>query len=96
MKKFLLIMLAASFTSCAVIRPGEAGVKHFGNFQPGVKTDGIVFFNPITSKIVKETIQTNNLEMFLNLPSKEGLSVDSEISILYRLEQKKYLKFYKH
>jgi len=33
MKKFLLIMLAASFTSCAVIRPGEAGVKQrFGNF----------------------------------------------------------------
>ena len=27
--------------------------------------------------------------MFLNLPSKEGLSVDSEISILYRLETKK-------
>lgn len=90
MKKILLIVLTASFTSCAVIRPGEAGVKQrFGNFQSGVKTDGIVFFNPITSKIVKESIQTNNLEMFLNLPSKEGLSVDSEISILYRLETAK-------
>ena len=90
MKKFLLFVLVASFTSCAVIRPGEAGVKQrFGNFQAGVRTDGIVFFNPITSKIVKESIQTNNLEMFLNLPSKEGLSVDSEISILYRLETEK-------
>ena len=27
MKKFLLFVLVASFTSCAVIRPGEAGVK---------------------------------------------------------------------
>ncbi len=90
MKKFLLFVLVASFTSCAVIRSGEAGVKQrFGNFQAGVRTDGIVFFNPITSKIVKESIQTNNLEMFLNLPSKEGLSVDSEISILYRLETEK-------
>jgi regulator of protease activity HflC (stomatin/prohibitin superfamily) len=79
-----------ALNSCAVIRPGEAGVKQrFGQFQEGVKTQGLVFFNPISTKLVKESIQTNNLEMFLNLPSKEGLSVDSEISILYRLEADK-------
>ena len=88
MKKMLTLTAAAVLlSSCAVIRPGEAGVKQrFGNFQDGVKTEGIVVFNPITSKVVKESVQTNNLELFLNLPSKEGLSVDSEISILYRLE----------
>ncbi len=37
MKKILLIVLTASFTNCAVIRPGEAGVKQrFGNFQSGI------------------------------------------------------------
>lgn len=88
MKNLLMLALVVSLlTSCAVIRPGEAGVKQrFGNFKDGVKTEGVVLYNPITSKVVKESIQTNNLEMNLNLPSKEGLSVDSEISILYRLE----------
>jgi prohibitin 1 len=90
MKKCIIIIIALAFNSCAVIRPGEAGVKQrFGQFQDGVKTQGLVFFNPISTKLVKESIQTNNLEMFLNLPSKEGLSVDSEISILYRLEADK-------
>jgi regulator of protease activity HflC (stomatin/prohibitin superfamily) len=90
MKKFIIIISALALNSCAVIRPGEAGVKQrFGQFQDGVKTQGLVFFNPISTKLVKESIQTNNLEMFLNLPSKEGLSVDSEISILYRLEADK-------
>jgi len=90
MKKFIIIISALALNSCAVIRPGEAGVKQrFGQFQEGVKTQGLVFFNPISTKLVKESIQTNNLEMFLNLPSKEGLSVDSEISILYRLEADK-------
>jgi regulator of protease activity HflC (stomatin/prohibitin superfamily) len=90
MKKFIIIISALALNSCAVIRHGEAGVKQrFGQFQDGVKTQGLVFFNPISTKLVKESIQTNNLEMFLNLPSKEGLSVDSEISILYRLEADK-------
>lgn len=87
MKNLFLLAIAASLTSCAVIRPGEAGIiQRFGNFQTEVKTEGVFLFNPITSKVVKESIQTNNLELFLNLPSKEGLSVDSEISILYHLE----------
>jgi regulator of protease activity HflC (stomatin/prohibitin superfamily) len=87
---FILALGSALLTSCAVIRPGEAGIKQrFGNFQNWVKTEGVVIFNPIFSKVVKESIQTTNLEMNLNLPSKEGLSVDSEISILYRLETEK-------
>lgn len=90
MRNILILSALAVLSSCAVIRPGEAGVKQtFGDFQSGVKTQGVMFYNPITSKIVKESIQTNNLEMFLSLPSKEGLSVDSEISILYRLETEK-------
>ncbi len=87
MKNLFLLAIAVSLTSCAVIRPGEAGIKQrFGKFQNEVKTEGVFIFNPITSKVVKESIQTNNLEMNLNLPSKEGLSVDSEISILYHLD----------
>lgn len=78
------------FSGCAVIRPGEAGVKQtLGRFDNEVATEGTVFFNPLTSKVIKESTQTNNIKLFLTLPSKEGLSVESEISILYRLERDK-------
>ncbi|GAA0871730.1 prohibitin family protein [Gangjinia marincola] len=92
MKQFALIssVVLISFTllNCAVIRPGEAGVKqHLGQLQDDVKTEGTLVYNPFTSKVVKESIKINNLELSLNLPSKEGLSVDSQISILYRLKQ---------
>lgn len=39
--------------------------------------------------MVKESTQTKNIKLFLSLPSKEGLSVNSEISILHRLEGEK-------
>lgn len=78
------------FSSCAVIRPGEAGVRQtLGKFDNTVETEGTIFFNPFTSKVIKESTQTNNIKLLLTLPSKEGLSVESEISILYRLEQNK-------
>ncbi|MBQ4820815.1 prohibitin family protein [Aquimarina sp. MMG016] len=87
---FLLMGVLIVFSSCAVIRPGEAGVKQtLGKFSNKVSTQGTVFYNPLVSKIVKESTQTSNIKLILSLPSKEGLSVNSEISILYRLEQNK-------
>ncbi len=84
---FLAIIL---FTSCAVIRPGEVGIKQkLGKLSDNITTQGTVFFNPFTSRVIKTSIQTNNLELSLSLPSKEGLSITSQISILYRLDQAK-------
>jgi regulator of protease activity HflC (stomatin/prohibitin superfamily) len=92
MKSKIIIwtFIATMLSGCAVIRPGEAGVKQkLGKFGNEIKTQGSIVYNPLTTKVIKESIQTNNLELMLNLPSKEGLSVGSEISILYRLESKK-------
>lgn len=86
----ILLLAVVLFSSCAVIRPGEVGIKQkLGKFSDEVVTEGTVFFNPITSKIIKESTQTKNIKLFLSLPSKEGLSVQSEISILHRLESDK-------
>jgi regulator of protease activity HflC (stomatin/prohibitin superfamily) len=83
-------LLVCFACGCAVIRPGEAGVKQrLGKFGNEIVTSGSLVYNPFTSKVVKASIQTENLELFLSLPTKEGLSVESEISILYRLETEK-------
>ena len=86
----LLLSVTVLVTSCTVIRPGEVGVKqNLGRLSSNVQTQGTVFYNPFTSRVIKTSVQTNNLELSLNLPSKEGLSINSQISILYRLDEKK-------
>lgn len=92
MKKILGIAIGLSwlFTSCAVIRPGEAGVRQtLGKLVDNVSSQGTITYNPFTSKVIKVSTQTNNIKLQLSLPSKEGLSVNAEISILYRLERDK-------
>ena len=87
-KNFIVLILSHIIVSCAVIRPGEVGIKQrLGKFNGGVVKEGAVLYNPITSRVVKESTQTQNIKLILSLPSKEGLSVKSEISILYRLQE---------
>lgn len=84
---FLAMLL---LTNCTVIRPRQVGIKQkLGKLSDNITTQGTVFFNPFTSRVIKTSIQTNNLELSLSLPSKEGLSITSQISILYRLDKDK-------
>ncbi len=92
MKRIYLLAIALLFLlpSCAVIRPGEVGVKAtLGKLKPKVYEPGLVGLNPFVTRIVKVPTRTVNLEVKLNLPSKEGLNVGSEISILYHINSAK-------
>jgi len=82
----LVLLLFATVSSCTVIRPGEVGVKRtLGVLDPKPYNEGVVGFNPFTSTVIKVPTRTVNLEVRLSLPSKEGLNVQSEISILYHI-----------
>lgn len=89
MKKLslLLVLLAAfSFTQCTVVRQGQVGVKRtLGKFNPKPYNEGLRFYNPFVSTFIKISTQTENLEVALNLPSKEGLNIAAEVSILYHV-----------
>jgi regulator of protease activity HflC (stomatin/prohibitin superfamily) len=92
--KALLKLTALSFPllmlSCTIIKPGEVGVKRkIGKLSNEILDQGPHGYNPFTTKIIKTNIQTQNLELSLNLPSKEGLNVTTEISILYKIEKTK-------
>lgn len=85
---FSIVLSALLLSSCTVVRPGQVAVKQrLGKLDPNVYTEGIVGYNPFLTKIILASTQTNNLKLVLNLPSKEGLSVTSEISILHRIQQ---------
>ena len=91
MKKIMILgCISAILCYCAVIRPGEVGIKQkFGKLKGKTKTQGLLFYNPFTSSVVRVPIRTINKEIKLNLPSKEGLNVQAEISILYHIEEDK-------
>ncbi len=87
---FKFIALSFFFlTSCAVIKPGEVGVKQkLGRLSDDYKTQGTIWFNPLITEVIITNVQIKDIELSLNLPSKEGLSVQSKISILYRIKEK--------
>jgi regulator of protease activity HflC (stomatin/prohibitin superfamily) len=82
------LLVAISVTSCTIIRPGETGVKRkLGKLGHTAYDPGIRFYNPFLSTILLVPVRTVNLEVKLPLPSREGLTIQSEISILYRIEK---------
>jgi len=81
--------------SCRVVRPGELGIKQtLGKMHGGPQLPGTVFFNPFTTRVVK--INTRIVESFqtLPLPTKEGLSVNAEISLLYHIKPEEATNVY--
>jgi regulator of protease activity HflC (stomatin/prohibitin superfamily) len=89
MKAKIILWTALSsvfLTSCTIIKQGEVGVKRsFGKINEKPLMEGARVFNPFTTTIIKLPTRTINMEVRLPLPSKEGLTVQSEVSILYRL-----------
>ena len=85
----LLAMITTALTQCTVIREGEVGVKRkLGKYNNKAYTSGLKFYNPLIATIERVSTQTNNIEVRITIPSKEGLSILSDISILYRIESK--------
>lgn len=86
----LFVVLAFVLPSCTIVREGEVGVKRtLGKYQEKSVDKGVAFFNPFITSIQKVSTRTENLEVQLNLPSKEGLNIRAEISILYSLDGSK-------
>ncbi|MEN9968599.1 MAG: hypothetical protein RIR94_777 [Bacteroidota bacterium] len=88
MKKILfLTALAAGVASCTVVKPHEVAVKSkLGKIDEKVRMAGPVAYNPFITKVVKVNVRTMNLSIKENLPSKEGLTILSESSILYHIK----------
>jgi len=87
MKKFIILFVFAGFSACAVVKPSQVGVKTtLGKIKGKIRQPGPVFYNPFTSKVIRVNVRTMNLMIKENLPSKEGLTILSESSILYHIQ----------
>ena len=99
MKKTLALLCGAIFLlqSCAIIRPGEIGFKQrLGKIKGRTLDEGSTLFNPFTSQVVKINVRTVEVFNNLPLPTKEGLSVNAEISLLYHVNPDSVISIYRH
>ena len=86
----ITILSAVVLSSCTVVRQGEVGVKRtMGRIKQQPLQEGPRGFNPFLTTIIKVPTRTMNMEVNLGLPSKEGLTVQSVVSILYRVDGEK-------
>jgi prohibitin 1 len=78
-----------------VVPAGHVGVKDlFGSVSPNVLPPGVRLVLPFT-RVVKMSIQTQEVKETAEVPSREGLMMDLEGSLLYRLDPTKAAEIYK-
>jgi len=88
----LLIAFAQFFT---MIPAGHTGVIDFlGMVSDNTLKPGVNLVNPM-AMVEKMSIKTQELKEKMSVPSKEGLSVDLEISLLFKLNSEKANEIYK-
>lgn len=87
-----IFMIVQSFT---VIPAGTVGVVDFlGNVSDNTLKPGVNIVNPL-AKVVKFSIKTQELKEVMKVPSQEGLTVELEISLLFKLDMDKANEIYK-
>jgi prohibitin 1 len=78
-----------------VVPAGHVGVKDwFGRVSPNVLPPGVNVVLPFT-RVIKMSIQTQEVKETTEVPSKEGLMMDLEGSLLFRLDPTKAAEMYK-
>jgi len=89
---FGLLSLGQCFT---IIPAGHVGVvDFFGVVSDNTLKSGINFVNPL-AKVVKFSVKTQEIKEEMDVPSKEGLTVGLEISVLFHLNPEKASLVYK-
>ena len=91
----LVAFVIAILQTFTVVPAGTVGVVDFlGNVNDNTLKAGVNIVNPL-AKVVKFSIKTQEMKEIMNVPSEEGLSVQLEISLLYKLNPEKANEIYK-
>ena len=89
---FIIIAISQCIT---VIPAGNVGVvDFFGTVSDNTLKAGMNFVNPL-ARVVKFSVQTQEVKEVMDVPSKEGLTVQLEVSALYHLNPEKAAQVYK-
>lgn len=90
-----LALLIAVLQCWTIIPAGHVGViDFFGNVSDYTLKPGVNLVNPLAN-VIKFDARTQEMKETMNVPSKEGLGVELEISLLYSLSFENANKIYK-
>ena len=92
---FIVALFIALLQCFTIIPAGHTGVIDFlGYVSDNTLKPGVNLVNPMAN-VEKMSIKTQELKELMSVPSKEGLSVDLEISLLFKLDGEKANDIYK-
>ncbi|HOJ18852.1 MAG: prohibitin family protein [Ignavibacteriales bacterium] len=92
---FVVTALIAVMQCFTVIPAGHVGVVDFlGTVSENTLKSGVNFVNPMAN-VIKFSIKTQEIKESMNVPSKEGLSVQLEISLLFHLNPENAFDIYR-
>jgi regulator of protease activity HflC (stomatin/prohibitin superfamily) len=90
-----LCVVGAAAQALTVVPAGHVGVvDFFGQVSPQTLKSGINLVNPF-ARIVKMSIKTQEVKEQMDVPSKEGLTMQLEASALFHLDPEKAAEVYK-
>ena len=90
-----LLLLFLFFGPLRTVPAGHVGVKDFfGQVSSDTLSPGIRFVFPLT-RVVKMSVQTQEIKEVAEVPSQEGLILNLETSLLFQLEAAKAADIYR-
>ncbi|MBN1781301.1 prohibitin family protein [bacterium] len=98
-KSAALVIMALSFLlafsqTVRVIQAGQVGVVNiFGKVQKRALRSGIQLVIPFAD-VINYSIKTQEMKEIMDVPSKEGLNVKLELSVLYHLDPERASEVY--
>jgi prohibitin 1 len=91
----IVVLVLGLGRSLRVIPAGSVGVVDlFGRVSPVTLKSGIQFANPL-ARVVTMSIKTQELKEVMDVPSKEGLTMNVEVSVLFHLDPEKAADVYR-
>jgi len=93
-----IMALLAALTLTSVLTTVSAGnvgiVDIFGNVQPTTLKSGLQFVNPM-ARVTEMSTRTQEIKETMDVPSKEGMTMNIEVSVLFHLDPDKAADLYR-
>jgi len=91
----VILVVLVVFSMVRIVPAGHVGiVDFFGRVSPKPLQSGLNFVNPL-ARVIPLSVRTQEDKETMNVPSKEGLNVALDMSVLFRLDPAKAVEVYK-
>ncbi len=89
------LVIGLTFSMVRIVPAGYVGVVDlFGKVSPRPLNSGVNFINPF-ARVIVLSVRTQEDKETMNVPSKEGMNVALDVSVLYRLDPGKATEIYR-